>query len=142
MTNDHSSQDGPSETELQIIKSQNKGFLGVAEFENQLPFKTQRIFFFCEVPEKINRGGHAHHKQQQFIICLSGRVILKTVSASGKDVFTLDRPSKGVYLPPMTWTDVCFEESNSIVIVLTCSNYEEIDYIRDFDTFLSLINRS
>jgi len=142
MASDNYTTFGPIETELQLIKSLNKGYLGVAEFEKQVPFEIQRVFYFYDVPAKTKRGGHAHLKQRQFMICLSGLVVLKTDSTCGKIFFTLDRPTKGVFLPPMTWTDVCFEKSNSIVIVLTCSKYEETDYIRDFDMFLSLKKQS
>ncbi len=142
MTSDYYIPSGPTETKLQIVTSPNKGHLGVAEFEKHVPFEIRRVFFFYDVPTNTSRGGHAYRKQQQFMICLSGCVHLKTDSACGKNKFILDRPSKGVLLPPMTWTDVFFEEPNSTVIVLTCSKYDETDYIRDFDAFLSLKKRT
>tara|TARA_B110000438_G_C15692009_1_gene597213 strand:- start:485 stop:913 length:429 start_codon:yes stop_codon:yes gene_type:complete len=142
MASDQYVPSGPVAIELQIITSLDKGCLGIAEFEKHVPFEIRRVFFFYDVPNNTNRGGHAHRKQQQFMICLSGCVKLNTVSAFGKNNFFLDRPSKGILLPPMTWTDICFEEPNSTVIVLTCSKYDEADYIRDFDAYLSLKNQS
>ena len=128
----------PTEIELQSITSMKKGSLGVAEFEQHVPFEVRRIFYFYDMPSKVSRGGHAHFKQRQFIICLSGHVIVKTEFSKEKKIFALDRPSKGIYLPPMTWVEICFEEANSNVLVLTCSVYDESDYIRDYDEFLNL----
>jgi len=126
----------PTEIELQAIPSPSEGGLGVAEYERHVPFVTRRVFFFHDVPKRTTRGGHAHRKQQHFIICISGHVTVMTETASGKSEHIMDSPSTGLYLPPMTWVDIRFEEEDCAVLVLTCSAYDEADYIRDYQKFL------
>ncbi len=136
MPSDHPEFSEPTRIELQSIPSLDEGGLGVAEYDRHVPFVTRRVFFFHDVPKGTTRGGHAHRKQPQFIICVTGNVTVMTETATGKSKHALDRPSIGLYVPPVTWVDMRFEEKDSAVIVLTCSVYDEADYIRDYQEFL------
>ena len=60
-----------------------------------------------------------------------------TEYASSKIKHILDRPLIGLFLPPMTWVEVQFDEEDSIATVFTCSEYDEADYIRDYKEFLA-----
>lgn len=137
MTSDHQKFTEPTRIELQSIPSLTEGSLCIAEYDRHVPFIIRRVFFFHDVPKGTTRGGHAHRKHQQFIICIAGHVTIMTEYASRKTKHTLDRPSIGLYLPKMTWLDIRFEEKDSAVVVLTCSAYDEADYIRDFNEFLA-----
>ena len=128
---------GPTEIELQTIPSPTEGNIGVADCDRHVPFTVRRIFYFHDVPAGTNRGGHAHRGQQQFMICQAGRVTVKTEHAAGKAEHVLERPSLGLYMPAMTWVDIRFDEKDSIVSVLTSAAYDEADYIRDYEEFLS-----
>ena len=120
---------------LQGIASEDLGLLGVAEYGPHIPFVPRRLFFFCDVPVGIARGGHAHRELEQFIICPLGRVQVDAVDTTGEQSFTLDAPLQGLYIPPMTWVDICFEEAGTIALVLASAEYDEADYIRDKDAF-------
>jgi UDP-2-acetamido-3-amino-2,3-dideoxy-glucuronate N-acetyltransferase len=137
MTSDRQGFAGPAKIELQTISSPAEGNIGVAEFDRHVPFVIKRVFYFHDVPAATVRGGHAHREQQQFMICMAGHVTVMTEHASGKAEHILDRPSIGLYLPAMTWLDIRFDEQDSVVTVLTCSAYDEADYIRDYKEFLA-----
>ena len=137
MTSDRQEFAGPAQIELQSIPSPTEGCIGVAEFDRHVPFIIRRVFYFHDVPTATVRGGHAHHVQQQFMICLAGQVTVMTEYASSKAEHILDRPSIGLYLPAMTWVELRFDEEDSIATVLTCSAYDEADYIRDYKEFLA-----
>jgi UDP-2-acetamido-3-amino-2,3-dideoxy-glucuronate N-acetyltransferase len=137
MTFDRQAGAGPAQIDLQSIPSPAEGNIGVVEFDRHVPFIIRRIFYFYDVPSTTVRGGHAHRAQQQFMICLAGQVTVMTEHASIKAEHILDRPLTGLYLPPITWVELRFDEEDSIATVLTCSAYDEADYIRDYKEFLA-----
>lgn len=117
--------------DLQGFPSEDLGFLGVAEYGPNIPFVPRRLFFFCGVPAGTARGNHAHRELEQFIICPRGSVQVETEDAMGKQVFALDAPLQGLYIPPMTWVDVRFEGTGTVALVLASAEYDESDYIHD-----------
>jgi len=113
------------------------GYLSVAENKN-LPFKIERIFWTYFTPESIVRGRHAHLKTEQIIIAVTGRIIVTTDNGKGNiQVFVLDEPNKAVYIPPNVWHTMQYSHT-SIQLVLSSTAFDEKDYIRDYDEFLTV----
>tara|TARA_Y100000746_G_C15215569_1_gene331210 strand:- start:27 stop:443 length:417 start_codon:yes stop_codon:yes gene_type:complete len=137
MTSNRQSFEGPAQIKLQSITSSAEGRIGVAEYDRHVPFIIRRVFYLYDVPSTTIRGGHAHRQQQQFIICLGGQLTVMTEYASRKVEYVLDNPLIGLYLPPLTWVDLRFDEDNSIVVAFTCSAFDETDYIREYSEFLT-----
>ena len=52
----------------------------------------------------------------------------------------LDRPNKGVHLPPMTWGVQYKYTTDAILLVFASDYYEASDYIRDYDKFADMVN--
>jgi hypothetical protein len=48
--------------------------------------------------------------------------------------FLLDTPYKGVYIPPNVWHTMQYQK-DAIQLVFASSQYDEKDYIRDYDDF-------
>lgn len=53
--------------------------------------------------------------------------------------FHLDRPYKGLLIPPGYWRTMDNFSSGSVCMVVTNIHYDEADYIRDYDDFLKLV---
>jgi hypothetical protein len=51
----------------------------------------------------------------------------------------LDRPSIGLYVPPMTWAVQYQYSADGLLLVFASDLYDPADYIRDYDEFLSAI---
>jgi UDP-2-acetamido-3-amino-2,3-dideoxy-glucuronate N-acetyltransferase len=49
----------------------------------------------------------------------------------------LDDPARGVYVPPMVWTDLHNFSADAVVLCLASLPYDEADYIRDREAFLA-----
>lgn len=110
------------------------GYISVAE-NNNLPFTVQRIFWTYYTPESIVRGRHAHHKTEQILIAVAGRIVVNTESADGELLtFILDKPNQAVYIPPNVWHTMQYSHT-AIQVVLASSSYDEKDYIRDYENF-------
>jgi oxalate decarboxylase/phosphoglucose isomerase-like protein (cupin superfamily) len=106
----------------------------VAE-NHSLPFEVKRIFWTYFTPESIVRGRHAHHKTEQILIAVSGRIILTAELASGEILtFLLEKPHVGVYIPPNAWHTMQYSHT-AVQMVFASHNYEADDYIRDYKQF-------
>jgi hypothetical protein len=125
---------------LYSVKDLKRGTLCVAEYDKHIPFDIKRIFYLYDLPLGITRAEHAHREQDQFLICLSGRIELLTERNHSKQSFILSRPTEGIYFPPMTWVSLKVLDTPAICIVIASGPYEEDDYIRDYATFRTLLN--
>jgi hypothetical protein len=120
---------------LSTIKDNVRGSLGVAECGKDIPFDIKRVFYLYDLPLHGSRGQHAHRKQNQFLICLSGSIQLSTIYKNARRELLLSAPDQGVYLPAMTWLDIEVLEVPALCLVLASGLYDENDYIRNFALF-------
>ncbi len=133
----------PELLRLRTIPSPDSGSLGVVEAGDQVPFDIKRAFYLFGLPKDARRGDHAHHEQQQFIVCLSGGLRLEAQGRSGRLQTTLTGPDVGVYLPPLYWVNLQATDEDTVVLVLASDRYDEADYIRDrfeFEKILASIS--
>lgn len=125
---------------IEIYKLQNsiepRGSLAIVDFSRFPPFDPKRIFYIFDVPISEQRGGHAHKKCKQFLICLGGECTVEASKGTEKYEIRLDSPLYGISLPPMTWSIQFNFSRNSTLLVLASDAYQEADYIRDYDKYL------
>ena len=112
------------------------GYISVNEQVQQLvPFEIQRLFWTYYTPESIVRGRHAHHRTEQVLIAVAGRIIVTIELADGTlQTFRLEDPQFGLYVPPHAWHTMQYSHS-SVQLVLASLPYQESDYIRDYQEF-------
>lgn len=113
-----------------------RGNLSFVQSFDQIPFGIERVYFVYDVPGGSERGGHAHKELHQFIIPVSGSFDVALQDGTGKEVFRLNAPFKGLYVAPMVWRDLVNFSSGAVCLVLASEKYDESDYIRDFSQFL------
>ena len=112
------------------------GILIAVEETKEIPFVIKRIFWTYDIPDNIIRGNHAHYVTEQILICIKGRIVVKTVGKNLEELtFELNNPREGLYLPPDAWHTMTYYE-NAIQLVLASEIYNENDYIRDFNKFI------
>ena len=116
-----------------------RGSLSVGEFPQQVPFLPKRYFVCFDVPGKDVRGEHAHRRCQQFLVCLRGSLSVVVDDGRSSEEIVLDRPSIGLYVPPMTWAVQYQYSADGLLLVFASDLYDPADYIRDYDEFLSAI---
>lgn len=117
------------------------GYISVAENKKNIPFEVKRIFWTYYTPESIVRGRHAHYKTEQILIAVSGRIIVTTERPDGKiDVFNIDSPHQGVYIPPNCWHTMQYSHT-AVQLVLASHEYDEKDYIRKYETFKEVYSK-
>ena len=119
-----------------------RGNLTFIEGNNHIPFDIRRVFYLYDVPTGEDRGAHAHHNLHQFLICLSGSFDVAIDDGEFQATIHLNRPWKGLHIPPMIWAAEVNFDPGSVCLVLASEFYNEDDYIRGYDNFLSLTQKS
>lgn len=114
-----------------------RGNLTFIEGNNHIPFDIKRVFYLYDVPTGESRGAHAHHSLHQFIICLSGSFDVAIDDGEFQATIHLNRPWKGLHIPPMIWAAEVNFDPGSVCLVLTSDAYREDDYIRNYQEFLA-----
>lgn len=120
---------------MPLIKDM-RGDLTVGEFGRSLPFTPLRYFMIMNVPSQEVRGEHAHKACEQFLVCVRGRCQVMTDDGHLRQEFTLDDPTLGLYLPPMTWGVQYRYSPDTVLLVFASHYYDADDYIRDYQRFL------
>jgi acetyltransferase-like isoleucine patch superfamily enzyme len=130
---------GVSLHELPLVKDL-RGNLSVGEFERSVPFKPRRYFIVSNVPNGKVRGEHAHKRCHQFLVCIMGACAVVADDGANRIEYQLDRPTKGLYLPCMTWGVQYKYSTDAVLLVFASEYYDADDYIRNYDDFLELLH--
>ena len=117
-----------------------RGNLSFLENNNQIPFKVERSYWIYDVPGGEIRGGHAFKENEEFIIALSGALDVILDNGVEKQRFQLNRSYYGLYVPKGLWREMENFSTNSVAFVLSSVQYDENDYIRDYEEFKSWAN--
>ncbi|QNE39091.1 WxcM-like domain-containing protein [Hymenobacter sp. NBH84] len=122
------------------IGAPDLGYIAVAG-NSALPFQIKRTYWIYCTPETVARGHHAHHELQQVVIAVHGSIefVLENV-AGEKTIFHLEKPNVGLYIPEMHWRTINFSH-DAVLLCLASTEYNEADYIRDFEVFQALANQ-
>jgi UDP-2-acetamido-3-amino-2,3-dideoxy-glucuronate N-acetyltransferase len=118
-----------------------RGNLSAGEFPTQVPFTPRRYFIVFDVPGRDVRGEHAHRRCQQFLVCVRGSVSVVVDDGEAREEISLDQPDRGLYLPPMVWAVQYKYSADALLLVLASDPYDPDDYIRNYDEFLSSLDR-
>lgn len=120
------------------IGSPELGYISVAEYEKQIPFRIARVYWTYFTPEEVSRGHHAHHSLEQVLIAVSGKIrITLEDPENNTHEFELSKPDQGLYIPKLFWRTLHFEH-NTVLLCLASEPYRQEDYIRDHDAFKKL----
>lgn len=117
-----------------------RGNLSFVEQENHIPFAIRRTYWLYDVPGGEARGGHAYKENQEFIVALSGSFDVILDDGKEKKVFTLNRSYYGLYVPKGLWREMENFSTNSLALILSSTDYDANDYIRDYDVFIKMKN--
>ena len=119
--------------------SDPRGNLTFIEGGRHIPFDIRRVFYIYDVPTEADRGAHAHKTLHQFLICLSGSFKVMLDDGNDREVVHLNRPWRGLHVPPMIWAAEIEFDPGTVCLVLASAEFNESDYYRDYDTFLAAI---
>jgi hypothetical protein len=117
------------------IGKPSEGYISIFQNGANMPFEVKRCFWTYFTPEEVIRGRHAHHHTEMILIAAAGKIIVNTEMPGGiLDSFILEKPEQGLYLPNYCWHTMQYSH-NAVQLVLASSEYDEKDYIRNYEDF-------
>lgn len=109
----------------------DRGHLVVVEELKDLPFEIKRVFYIYGSDKDVIRGCHANRNSEFVLINVAGTSKVKVDNGHDIEVFELNKPHTGIYLPKMVWKDMYEFSEDSILLVLCSELYDANEYIRD-----------
>ncbi|MDD1792388.1 FdtA/QdtA family cupin domain-containing protein [Enterovibrio sp. ZSDZ42] len=116
-----------------------RGQLVSLESNGNIPFEIKRTYYIYDTSPGVPRGYHAHFTLRQTAVCLKGSCVVLMDNGIEKVEVTLDSPTKGLMIEPMQWHEMYDFTNDCILMVLASDNYDELDYIRDYDDFVGAV---
>ena len=101
----------------------------------------KRLFYTYDVPAGINRGAHAYYNTKQVLICICRSLKIKCFDGEKEEVYELNKPDEALYIEPNVWRTSFEHSPDAVLLVLSSLEYNEEDYIRDYDKFLKLVRK-
>lgn len=120
--------------------SDPRGNLSVIEEMKDIPFKIERAYWIYDVPGGEKRGGHAYRENQEIIVALSGSFDVILDDGKQRKAYSLNRSYNGLFVPGGVWREMENFSTNSLALVLSSTQYDQGDYIRDYQEFLAFAN--
>ena len=114
------------------------GSLTAVENTDRFPFDVRRVYYLYDVPSGAERGGHSHHTEQRMIMAIAGSFDVTVDDGVSRRTFTLNNPSRALYIPAGIWRTVENFSSGSVCLALSSNIYDAADYVRDCRQFLEL----
>lgn len=116
-----------------------RGDLTFLEGGNHIPFDIARVYYLYNVPVDADRGGHGHRDLQQVIFALSGSFRITLDDGAVRQEYLLRNPRQGLYLTGKVWREIDLFSQGAVCMVLASLPYDEADYLRDYDDFLTYV---
>ena len=117
-----------------------RGNLSFIQEGQHINFPIKRVYWIYDVPGGELRGSHAFIETEELIVALSGS--FDVVLHNGKEElrYQLNRSYYALYVPRLTWRKLENFSTNSLAMVVASREYNEAEYIRDFEHFLKVVN--
>lgn len=122
--------------QLRKIKDRS-GNITPIENNEDIPFEINRIFYLYDIPGGESRGAHAHKACHQFLVAASGSFEVLLDDGKVKRQILLNKPDIGLHIPPGIWASEINFSSGAVCLVLASHNYNEADYIRNYEDYFN-----
>ena len=122
-------------------KGDDRGSLVVLENNKEIPIQTKRIYHIFGTKPGVRRGYHAHKNLKQLAIAVSGSCKFYLDDGHEKEVIELNSPNIGLLIEDMIWREMFDFSPDCVLLVLADDFYNEDDYIRSYENFISEVNK-
>ena len=116
-----------------------RGQLIALEEGSEIPFEINRVYYVFDTGEGVRRGYHAHRSLEQVLVCVHGSCTIMVDDGKESMEILLDSPEVGLYIGPVTWREMHDFSPDAVLMVLVNQQYDEDDYIRDYNDFLDYL---
>lgn len=116
-----------------------RGKLVVIEGGQAIPFEIKRVFYIYDSDSTVVRGQHANTESEFVLINVAGQSKVRITDGKEEVMVELNKPMMGVYIPKLIWKDMYDFSSDSVLLVLASTHYNDSEYIRDYNEYLAMI---
>jgi dTDP-4-dehydrorhamnose 3,5-epimerase-like enzyme len=117
-----------------------RGSLFALEGNKSVPFDIKRVYYIVGTADGVSRGFHAHRNLKQIVVCVTGSCRFVLDNGRKKEEIILDGPSTGLLIEDLIWREMYDFSPDCVLLVLASEHYDESDYIRDYQEFLTEVN--
>lgn len=117
----------------------DRGSLIALEEEKNIPFTIKRVYYLFDTGQGVRRGFHAHKSLKQVAIAVRGSCRFLLDDGKEKIDLRLDHPQQGLLIESFVWREMYDFSPDCVLMVLADNLYDESDYVRDYGTFLQMV---
>lgn len=100
-----------------------------------IPFEIKRVYYLYDIPNRADRGAHAHKELYQLVVAVSGSFDIELFDGVDKVKYRLNQPDQGLLIVPGIWRDLNNFSGGGICLVLASHEYDPRDYIRSLTNY-------
>lgn len=120
------------------VLGDDRGSLISLEAGKNIPFDVKRVYYIFGTKSGVSRGFHAHKDLRQVAVCVAGSCRFILDDGRERAEIHLDSPDKGLLIDGLTWREMHDFSEDCVLMVLADQHYDESDYIRDYEAFLTV----
>lgn len=129
-----------------IVKLEKHGdergqLIAIEAMSDVIDFEIKRVYYIFDNVGDVRRGFHSHKKLKQILICTSGSCMIHLDNGNETEEILLDSPDKGLIISHNTWREMYQFAPGTVLMVLASEEYNEEDYIRNYDEFLKSVKK-
>jgi dTDP-4-dehydrorhamnose 3,5-epimerase-like enzyme len=115
----------------------DRGSLVALESHKNIPFSIERVYYLFNTKNDVTRGFHAHRDLRQLLITVAGSCVVTLDDGTTREEAVLNDPQQGLLLDAVIWREMHSFSDDCVLLVLANNHYDESDYIRDYEIFLT-----
>lgn len=129
----------PLVQEVSLVRrgDERGGLIAIEEYEVGFPIK--RVYFVYETLPGVARGFHAHRQLHQVVVAVTGRCRFLLDDGVRRESVMLEDPTRALVVEPSIWHEMHDFSPGCVLAVLASAEYDEADYIRNYDEFLASV---
>lgn len=124
---------------LKTLHTAHKSHLTPVEFDQVVPFKVKRLYYFNVGPGG-KTGEHCHKTEQEVFFQVQGSATAIIDRGNGKEEIRLNSPGDAIYLPNFVWHGFKDATPDCLILAVSSTNYadDRSDYIEDYTAYLKI----
>lgn len=117
------------------IHGDDRGALVSLEIDKNIDFEIRRVYYIYDTKKGVVRGYHAHKNLKQLVVPVKGSCRFTLDDGNERVSVFLDNPAQGLLVNSLIWREMSDFSEDCVLMVLASNEYDESDYIRDYDAF-------
>ncbi|UPW83766.1 FdtA/QdtA family cupin domain-containing protein [Lysinibacillus sp. Ag94] len=119
--------------------SDERGSLVVIENLKEIPFEVKRVYYLYNLRDDKARGFHAHKTLNQAFLCLNGSCKVLLDDGKNQTIYEMNASNQMLLCKNRVWHKMFGFSDNCIFLVLADQEYQEDDYIRNYQDFVETV---